>query len=63
MLMGAGAMARTVRRGSSWVGRRRLDWLFHLRKEWRRLCQQYATGIVPFLVIVLAQQSVRRSVL
>jgi UDP-N-acetyl-D-mannosaminuronic acid transferase (WecB/TagA/CpsF family) len=67
MLMVAGAMfdfiTRAVRRGSHWVSRRRLDCLFHLRKESRRLCQQYATEIVRFLVMILAQRLGRRSVL
>jgi len=40
---------------------RRLDWLFHSGKDSRRLCQQYATEIVCFLLMILAQQSGRPS--
>ena len=56
MLTGAGAMinliARTVRRGANWFGRRRLACRFRPGKNSHRSRQQEAKGIVRFLMMV-----------
>lgn len=55
LLMGVGAgfdfLAGGVRRAPLWVQRARLEWLFRLAQEPRRLAKRYSIDIVRFLLL------------
>lgn len=58
LMFGVGALfdflAGEVRRAPGWVRRARLEWLFRLCQEPRRLMRRYTVDIVAFLSICLA---------
>jgi exopolysaccharide biosynthesis WecB/TagA/CpsF family protein len=60
LFVGVGAlfdfMAGTVRRAPRWVQRLRLEWLFRLGQEPRRLARRYTVEMGTFFAAVLAQK-------
>lgn len=66
LLMGVGAMfdfiSGAVPRAPHWIRRLRLEWLYRLRHEPRRLFRRYTMDVVRFFGLLLAQRLGWRSV-